>query len=83
MTITNQPSYPECCPQCHEAAGWPYAAGTCERPGVIIVKLRCQKCSCEWSSEAPKAPIVQVSTWPRPDRRTTRQPQPNGVTTRR
>lgn len=83
MTITNQASYPECCPQCHEAAGWPYAAGTCERPGVIVVTLRCQHCSHEWASEAPKAPIVQVSVWPRPDRRTTRRPQANGATIRR
>ena len=83
MTITNQPSYPECCQRCHEAAGWPYSAGTCDRPGVIVVKLRCHKCGHEWSSEAPKAPTAQVSTWPRSDRKTTGRPQANGVTVRR
>jgi hypothetical protein len=65
-----KPTYPESCPKCEAANGWPYSAGTCDRPGVIVVKLRCQACGHEWSGEAPKAPMASVGLWPkRPDRR--------------
>ena len=69
MDGTKKPCYPESCPQCEAATGWPYSAGTCDRPGVIVVKLRCRSCGHEWSGEAPEAPIVQVALWPRRDRR--------------
>jgi len=57
----NHPSYPEYCPHCSEAAGWPYAAGTCEKPDVIVVRLRCSKCNYEWRAEAQKAPLSTVT----------------------
>jgi len=65
-----KPSYPHCCPQCQDQAGWPFSAGTCDRPGVIVVKLRCQKCGHEWSTDAPKPAMAPVTLWTkRPDRR--------------
>lgn len=66
---TTKALYPECCPQCQSATGWPYSAGTCDRPGVIVVKLRCQACAHEWTGEVPKAPVAAVRLWPRADRR--------------
>ena len=67
---TKKPSYPDTCPLCESATGWPFSAGTCERPGVIVVKLRCQKCGHEWIADAPKPTMASVQLWPRrPDRR--------------
>jgi hypothetical protein len=43
--------YPERCPKCDAVAGWPYAAGTCDKPGVILVRLRCAKCEKEWAND--------------------------------
>jgi hypothetical protein len=69
MSTTKKPFYPESCPECHGDTGWPYSAGTCDRPDVIRVKLRCQRCGHEWSGDAPDAPVA-VALWPRrPDRR--------------
>jgi hypothetical protein len=76
MSTTNDSPYPERCPKCRAAAGLPYSAGTCERPGVILVKLRCQSCRHEWSSEAPPASADSVILSPRPDRRSARRPDP-------
>jgi hypothetical protein len=47
----------------------PYSAGTCDRPGVIVVKLRCRECGHEWTGEAPKASMASVALWPKADRR--------------
>ena len=73
MDATKHPSYPEQCPHCEAEAGWPFSAGTCERPGIIIVHVRCQHCGQAWISDAPKAPMASVTLWTkRPDRRRTR-----------
>jgi hypothetical protein len=70
MSTTKKPYYPESCPKCQSDEGWPYSAGTCHRPGVIVVKLRCRACAHEWTGDAPKAPMSTVALWPRrPDRR--------------
>ncbi|HET9703323.1 MAG TPA: hypothetical protein VFP85_04760 [Vicinamibacterales bacterium] len=69
MNDTKNPSYPESCPKCCSSSGWPYSAGTCDRPGVITVKLRCQQCGHEWGTDAPKAPAASVTLLPRRDRR--------------
>ena len=69
MNDTKDPSYPESCPKCRSSSGWPYSAGTCDRPGVITVKLRCQQCGHEWVTDAPKAPMASVTLLPRRDRR--------------
>jgi len=66
---TKKPPYPDNCPQCENTTGWPVSAGTCDRPGVIVVKLKCQQCGHEWVADAPKPASASVS-WPRrPDRR--------------
>ena len=65
-----KPSYPHSCPMCKGVTGWPFSAGTCDRPGVIVIKLRCQKCGYEWMTDAPKPAMASVKLWPkRPDRR--------------
>jgi hypothetical protein len=69
MTTSAQPTYPACCPSCQEANGWPYSAGTCDRPGVIVVKLRCKVCQHEWTDDAPKAAAAIVAAWPAHERR--------------
>jgi hypothetical protein len=69
MNDTKKPSYPESCPKCRTASGWPYSAGTCDRPGVITVKLRCQQCGHEWGADAPKVTMASVTVLPRRDRR--------------
>lgn len=75
MSAMKHPFYPESCPECREATGWPYSAGTCERPDVIRVKLRCQNCGHEWAGDAPSAPVT-VALWPRrPDRRRANNPR--------
>jgi hypothetical protein len=51
----------------------PYAAGTCDKPEVILVQLRCRDCGHEWAAEAPKVPLSSFAVWPRRDRR--RSPQ--------
>jgi len=71
MSTAKNPFYPEACPECRCDTGWPYSAGTCDRPGVIVVKLRCQSCGHEWTADAPKTDVA-VALWPRrPDRRRT------------
>jgi hypothetical protein len=67
---TKTPSYPDSCPHCQNLTGWPVSAGTCDRPGVIVVKLRCQKCGREWIADAPKPVTAAVTSWlRRSDRR--------------
>jgi hypothetical protein len=46
--------YPAGCPACSDSAGWPYAAGTCDRPEVIVVKLKCRACGHTWTMETSK-----------------------------
>jgi hypothetical protein len=58
------PEYPATCPHCHDTKGWPFAAGTCERTNVIVVKLRCRECSHEWTADAPSSVMVAASFWP-------------------
>ena len=70
MSLTQPPRYPECCPKCLQRSGLPFSAGTCERPDIITVKLRCQACGHEWTADAPKAPMSSVTLWhKRSDRR--------------
>jgi hypothetical protein len=69
MSTSNKPFYPESCPECRSKNGMPYSAGTCDRPGVIVVKLRCRECGHEWTGEAPKASMASVALWPKADRR--------------
>jgi len=64
-TAAKKPSYPDSCPQCQETTGWPFSAGTCDRPGVIVVKLRCQKCGHEWIADGPPPTMQSVTSWPR------------------
>jgi hypothetical protein len=65
MKTTTKPSYPACCPACQESKGWPYAAGTCDRPGVIVVKLRCGACNHEWRADGPPPAMAVAGLWPR------------------
>jgi hypothetical protein len=65
MDATTKPQYPACCPKCLEKNGWPYAAGTCDRPGVIVVKLRCGTCHTEWRADAPPPVMAVAGLWPR------------------
>jgi hypothetical protein len=67
-----QAPYPADCPHCREAEGWPYSAGTCDRPGIIVVKLRCKKCDGEWIADAPKSVMATASYWPKRQNRTSR-----------
>jgi hypothetical protein len=53
MSKENEP-YPASCPACSAPSGWPYAAGTCDRADVIVVKLRCKACGYVWMVDAPK-----------------------------
>ncbi|HYB96313.1 MAG TPA: hypothetical protein VEC39_15180 [Vicinamibacterales bacterium] len=69
MTAIRTPAYPTCCPQCLRLAAFPFAAATCERENVIVVKLRCRQCGGEWSEDAPKTATAPVLTRPKPDRR--------------
>jgi hypothetical protein len=64
MNQTTMPVYPACCPQCHELKGWPFSAGTCDRPGVIVVRLRCGNCHNEWTADVPKPAMATVGAWP-------------------
>ena len=58
------PVYPANCPHCSQNSGWPFSAGTCDRPGVIVVKLRCGRCGHEWIADAPQSAMATVSLWP-------------------
>ena len=55
-------SYPESCDECQRLTGWPFAAGTCERVGVIRVSLRCATCGHVWESDGPSeyVPLERV-----------------------
>lgn len=64
MMSAKKSAYPANCPQCHAVTGWPFSAGTCDRPGVIVVKLRCQDCGHEWSADAPKSTMASVGPLP-------------------
>lgn len=71
MSAKKLPAYPATCPNCLEPSGWPFSAGTCERPEVIVVKLRCQVCTGEWTADAPKPAMAMAGYWPA---RITRRP---------
>jgi hypothetical protein len=52
-TITDGQAFPMPCPECKQAAGMPFMAGTQLESGSIRVAMRCRECNHEWRFDMP------------------------------